>query len=136
LPTGLTDSPAALAAWILEKWRLWADTGGDIDARFDRDDLLALVTLYWVTSTIGTSIRDYIDNRACSTATLPPHTRVSVPTGIANFHNCYVHEGTVPREWAERMYNVTRFTDVSSGGHFAPAEEPDVLAAEITTFFS
>lgn len=133
---GLTDSPAALAAWILEKWRLWADTGGELGARFDRDDLLTLVTLYWVTSTIGTSIRDYFDNRSYATAILPPDARVLVPTGIANFHHSYVHEGIVPREWAERMYNVTRFADMPSGGHFAPAEEPDLLAAEIAMFFS
>ncbi len=133
---GLTDSPAALAAWILEKWRLWADTGGELDARFDRDDLLTLVTLYWVTSTIGTSIRDYIDNRSHATATLPADVRVSIPTGIANFHHSYVHEGIVPREWAERMYNITRFADMPSGGHFAPIEEPDLLAAEIALFFS
>ena len=136
LSYGLTDSPAALAAWILEKWRLWADTGGELDARFDRDELLTLVTLYWVTSTIGSSIRDYIDNRAHGTATLPSDAWVSVPTGIANFHHSYAHEGVVPREWAERMYNVTRFTDMPAGGHFAPIEEPDLLAAEIATFFS
>ena len=49
LSYGLTDSPVALAAWILEKWRLWGDTQGDLEGRFDRDFLLELVTLYWVT---------------------------------------------------------------------------------------
>jgi pimeloyl-ACP methyl ester carboxylesterase len=136
LAYGLTDSPAALAAWILEKWRVWADTGGDVDAHFDRDDLLTLITLYWVTSTIGTSIRDYFDNRAHGTATLPADARVSVPTGIANFHHSYVHEGVLPREWAERIYNIARFTDMPSGGHFAPVEEPDLLAVEIAEFFT
>jgi pimeloyl-ACP methyl ester carboxylesterase len=136
LAYGLTDSPAALAAWIVEKWRLWADTDGDLDAGFDRDDILTLVTLYWVTSTIGTSVRDYYDNRSHGTATLPPNARVSVPTGIANFHHSYAHEGIVPREWAERIYNITRFTDMPSGGHFAPSEEPDLLAAEIASFYS
>ena len=136
LAHGLTDSPAALVAWVVEKWRLWADTDGDLDARFNRDDLLTLVTLYWVTSTIGTSIRDYFDNRLHGTATLPPNARVSVPTGIANFHHSRAHEGIVPREWAKRIYNVTRFTDTPSGGHFAPTEEPGLLAEEITAFFS
>lgn len=60
---GLTDSPAGLAAWILEKWRSWADTGGDLEASFSRDALLTTVTLYWVTETITTSMRDYVDNR-------------------------------------------------------------------------
>jgi len=136
LAYGLTDSPAGLAAWILEKWRSWADTGGDIDARLDRDFLLTLVTLYWVTDTIGTSIRDYIDNRAAGTAVLGPDDFVSVPTGIANFHHNFVGEGMLPREWAERAYDVRRFTNMPRGGHFAAAEEPDLLAADLTTFFT
>src|SRR5207249_6592472 len=60
---GLTDSPAGLAAWLVEKWRSWSDCGGDLDARFSRDFLLTLLTLYWVTSTIASSVRDYYDNR-------------------------------------------------------------------------
>ena len=60
---GLNDSPAGLAAWILEKWRAWADSGGDLDARFARDFLLTMLTLYWVTQTIASSMRDYCDNR-------------------------------------------------------------------------
>jgi pimeloyl-ACP methyl ester carboxylesterase len=136
LAYGLTDSPVGLAAWILEKWRSWADTGGDIEARFDRDFLLTLVTLYWVTGTIGSSIRDYIDNRDAGTATLGPDDYVTVPTGIANFHHSFVSEGVLPREWAERLYNVERFTNMPRGGHFAAAEEPDLLAADITALLS
>lgn len=135
LSYGLTDSPVALAAWILEKWRLWADTDGDIDARFDRDDLLTLVTLYWVTGTIGTSMRDYFDNRAAATATLPPDAYVTVPTAIANFHHNFANEGTMPREWADRVYHLARFTNMPRGGHFGAVEEPDLLAADISEFF-
>jgi pimeloyl-ACP methyl ester carboxylesterase len=133
---GLTDSPAGLAAWILEKWRGWADTGGDIESRFNRDFLLTLVTLYWVTGTIGTSIRDYLDNRASGTATLGPDDRVTVPTGIANFHHNFVSEGVLPREWAERIYAVEHFIDMPRGGHFAAAEEPELLAADLAAFFA
>jgi pimeloyl-ACP methyl ester carboxylesterase len=134
LAYGLTDSPAGLAAWILEKWRAWADTGGDLDAAFDRDALLELVTLDWATGTIGTSLRDYLDNRDAGTATLDE--RVSVPTGIANFHRNFASEGKLPREWAERMFAVTRFTDMPRGGHFAATEAPDLLADEIRAFFT
>jgi pimeloyl-ACP methyl ester carboxylesterase len=133
LAYGLTDSPAALAAWILEKWRQWADTGGDLEAAFDRDFLLELVTLYWVTSTIGTSLRDYFDNYPAGTATL--HERVGVRTGIAHFHHNFAPEGKLPREWAERIFTVERFTDMPRGGHFAAVEAPDLLADEIRAFF-
>ena len=60
---GLHDSPVGLAAWILEKWRSWSDSGGDLDAHLPRDFLLTIVTLYWVTGTITSSMRDYFDNR-------------------------------------------------------------------------
>ena len=68
-----------MAAWILEKWRSWSDCDGDLLAKFDRDFLLTLVTLYWVTGSIGTSIRDYYDNRWYPVP-LGPEDRVAVPT--------------------------------------------------------
>jgi pimeloyl-ACP methyl ester carboxylesterase len=90
----------------------------------------------WVTGIIGTSMRDYFDNRAADTATLPADTYVTVPTAIANFRSNYADEGTVPREWPERVFRIARFTDMPVGGHFAAVEEPDLLAADIAEFFS
>lgn len=130
----LNDSPAGLAAWILEKWRTWADSGGDLDGRFSRDFLLTVVTLYWVTQTIPTSIRDYFDER-WQGAAIGPEDFVHVPTAIANFVSNFVFEGDPPREWAERLYNVRRWTAMPRGGHFAPAEEPERVARDIATFF-
>jgi pimeloyl-ACP methyl ester carboxylesterase len=134
---GLNDSPAGLAAWILEKWRSWADSHGDLDARFSRDFLLTTVTLYWVTQTITSSMRDYFDNdNRRFRVTLGPQEFVTVPTGIAVFAKNFVGEGVSPREWAERLYNVRRWTPMPSGGHFAPAEEPELLARDIAAFFA
>ncbi len=65
-----------------------------------------------------------------------PGARVQVPVGIANFDNNYVSEGSPPREWAERLYDVRRWTSMPSGGHFAPAEEPELLARDIAAFFA
>ena len=132
---GLNDSPAGLAAWILEKWRAWSDSGGDLERRFSRDFLLTLVTLYWVTGTITSSMRDYFDNR-WHPAELPPGARVPVPAGIANFDRTFVSEGSPPREWAERLYDVRRWTSMPAGGHFAAAEEPELLARDIAAFFA
>ena len=134
---GLNDSPAGLAAWMLEKWRSWADSRGNLDQRFSRDFLLTTVTLYWVTQTITSSMRDYFDNdNRRFRVTLGPQEFVKVPTGIAVFANTFVDEGTPPREWAERLYNVRRWTPMPSGGHFAPAEEPELLARDIAAFFA
>jgi len=134
---GLNDSPAGLAAWILEKWRSWADSRGNLDERFSRDFLLTTVTLYWVTQTITSSMRDYFDNdNRRFRVTLGPQEFVNVPTGIAVFANTFVDEGTPPREWAERLYNVRRWTPMRSGGHFAPIEEPELLARDIAALFA
>jgi len=134
---GLNDSPAGLAAWILEKWRSWADTRGSLDERFSRDFLLTTVTLYWVTQTITSSMRDYFDNdNRQFRVMLGPEEFVHVPTGIAVFAHSLVDEGTPVREWVERLYNLRRWTLMPRGGHFAPAEEPELLAREIAAFFA
>ena len=135
LAYALNDSPAGLAAWILEKWRSWADTGGSLEGRFSRDFLLTLVTLYWVTETVTTSMRDYFDNRWHGIS-LGPNDFVRVPTGIANFTTQLIFEGDPPREWAERLYDVRQWTPMPRGGHFAPAEEPERLARDLATFFA
>ena len=129
---GLNDSPAGLAAWILEKWRSWTESGGDLDARFGRDFLLTMLTIYWATGTITDSLRDYYDNRWH--AVTPDH--VEVPTAFAVFAHEFVPEGEPPREWMERLYRVRRWTVMPRGGHFAPAEEPSLVAQDIAAFFA
>jgi pimeloyl-ACP methyl ester carboxylesterase len=133
----LNDSPAGLAAWILEKWRSWADSRGNLDERISRDFLLTTLTLYWATQTITSSMRDYFDNdNKRFRITLGREAFVSVPTGIAVFAKNFVDEGTPPREWAERLYNVRRWTPMPRGGHFAAVEEPELLARDIAAFFA
>ena len=135
LAYALNDSPAGLAAWIVEKWRSWTDSDGDLDRHLPRELLLTMLTIYWATGTIATSMRDYYDNR-WDGISIGPETFVTVPTGIANFARQFVFEGRPPREWAERLYTVRRWTEMPSGGHFAAAEEPRLLAADIAAFFA
>ena len=127
----LNDSPAGLAAWILEKFREWSDCGGDLYSRFSRDELLTNVTLYWMTETISSSFRMYYENRRA-----PLHFAegdfVHSPCAIA----CFPKEIAIPpRTWVERGYNVQRWTEMPRGGHFAAAEEPVLLADDIRAFF-
>src|SRR5438046_2989793 len=132
----LNDSPAGLAAWILEKWRSWADSRGNIDERVSRDFLLTTVTIYWVTQTITSSMRDYFDNENSRfRIELGPAEFVEVPTGIAVFANNFVHEGTPPREWAERLYNVRRWTPMPREGQFSASEEPEMLTHDLADIF-
>ncbi len=130
----LNDSPAGLAGWMLEKWRSWSDCRGDVIGHFGRDFLLAMLTIYWVTETATSSARLYYDHRRYQ-APLGPHDHVDVPTAVALFHHNFVSEGVPPREWAERLFNVCRWTDMARGGHFAATEEPVLLATDIAAFY-
>lgn len=128
---GLNDSPAALCAWIVEKFRDWSDCGGDVYTRFTRDELLTNVTLYWITQTIHSSMRLYRESVSA------PHRfargeRLRVPTGVARFA---AEAPFPPRRRVERVFEVRRWTELPRGGHFAAMEEPELLAAEIRGFF-
>jgi pimeloyl-ACP methyl ester carboxylesterase len=117
-------------------WRIGRTDSTGAHQRFSRDFILTTVTIYWVTQTIASSMRDYFDNdNRRFRITLGAHDFVRVPTGIAVFANNFVDEGTPPREWAERLYDVRRWTPMPRGGHFASAEEPELLARDIAAFF-
>lgn len=132
LAYGLNDSPAGLAAWIVEKWRAWGNCGGDVDRHFSKDELLTTVMIYWVTETINSSIRAYYESRHHK-AEWRIGKRVTVPTGIGLFGaGGDVHP---PREWVERTFNVTHWHEPTRGGHFAAFEEPQLLAQELLAFF-
>ncbi len=122
---GLNDSPAGLAAYLGEKWRSWSEvTPSD-------DFLCATFTLYWVTQTITSSMRDYWDNRRFP---VEP-TYVSSPTAFGVFAHETIPEGMPPRKYLERLYNVQRYTTFPHGGHFAPVEDPAAVAGDIRAFF-
>lgn len=130
---GLNDSPAGLLAWIVEKRRSWADTQSDVESRFTKDELIDTVMLYWVTESYHTSARYYYE--AAHNPWTPSHDRtpvVEAPVGIP----ILPAELTVPtRKWAERYYNLKHWTRLPEGGHFAPMEVPDLLVADIRSFF-
>ena len=131
LSYGLNDSPAGLAAWIVEKYRTWSDCGGDVESRFTKDELLTTVTIYWVTQSINSSTRLYYES-FFQAWDLAKDEKIQVPVAIASFPR----ENSVPlREWAERSFNIQQWTDMPSGGHFAALEEPDRLVEDIRKFF-
>ena len=137
LSYGLNDSPAGLAAWIVEKYRTWSDltledgSRGDIESRYTKDELLTIVTIYWVTNSIGSSVRMYKENQS-SLWVMAQDEKVPAPAGMAMFPQ---EISRPPREWAERSYDVRRWQEMPRGGHFAALEEPELLAHEIREFF-
>jgi pimeloyl-ACP methyl ester carboxylesterase len=132
LSFGLTDSPAGLAAWIVEKFRAWSDCDGDVDSVFTRDRLLTNISLYWFTGAIGSSFFPYYF-RMHRPWPIPKGGRIAVPTGYSEFPREILR---VPRSLAERAYtDIRRWTVMPRGGHFAAMEQPAALADDIRTFF-
>lgn len=131
LAYGLNDSPAGLAAWIVEKFRSWSDCDGDVEKRFTKDELLTNIMIYWATETINSSFLYYYEPSHGHVAK-DAKKRVEVPTAFAMFPKDLV---PAPREFAERFFNVTRWTEMPRGGHFAAMEEPELLVEDIRAFF-
>ena len=128
---GLNDSPAGLAAWISEKFRFWTDCDGDPHARVTRDELLTNISVYWFTQTATSSARLYYEsmhNGSFGPVELP----VRTPTGVAVFPEELM---LTPRRWLEHHYNLTHYTEMPRGGHFAAIEEPELFVEDLRRFF-
>jgi microsomal epoxide hydrolase len=128
---GLTDSPAGLAGWIIEKFRAWTDNNGSPEDAVTRDQLLTNLTVYWVTNTINSSVRLYCESQR-SGRFGPMGQRIEVPTAAAVFPKEIFR---TPRAWAENGFNLQRYTRFDRGGHFAALEEPDLLIDDVRAFF-
>jgi len=126
----LNDSPIGLAAWIVEKFRTWCDCDGNPEKIFTKDELLTNITLYWVTQTAASSARIYYESRHAAAA--PAGRRIEVPTACADFPKEIIWS---PRRWLEPRYNITRWTVMPRGGHFAAFEQPQLLVDDVRAFF-
>jgi microsomal epoxide hydrolase len=125
----LNDSPAGLAAWIVEKFRTWSDSGGNVEKHFSKDDLLTNIMIYWVTETGASSVRLYYENRRDAGL----QGRVEVPYACARFPQEMFANG--PRRWIEASHNLQQYTLMPRGGHFAAMEEPELLVEDVRKFF-
>lgn len=128
---GLNDSPMGLCAWIVEKFNGWSDSQGNIENTFTKDELLANVTLYWVTQTIHSSMRIYNENSKKPLA-LEKGQFINVPVAFAKFPK---ELPTPPRAYIEKGFNIQHWTIMPAGGHFAAVEQPLLLANDIKDFF-
>jgi pimeloyl-ACP methyl ester carboxylesterase len=133
LAYGLNDSPAGLAAWIIDKWYTWTEPpGGDLGQQFTPDQLLANVTMYWATDTINSANRLYYE-RDHHPRIRKPDDRIRVPAGIALTTQAIER---APREYLERIFTDIRYWhDLGRGGHFVMLEYPELVAESLRTFF-
>ena len=130
IAAALIDSPAGLAAWIIDKYRAWGDSDGNLERHFDRDYLCTILTLYWVTGSIGTSFRQYYDYR--HNAGRPD---ITVPVGVTLAHEPGMTG--FPRSIAERAAtDIRHYSEPQRGGHFLALEEPALAAAELRAFIA
>ena len=131
---GLNDSPAGLAAWIVEKFHGWSDmpqgADGDLDDYFTKDELLTNIAIYWFTETITSSARIYYENS--KTPVAKPIEYIDVPTGVA----LYPAEIFItPRSWVAAAYDLRHYSLMEKGGHFAALEQTESYLNELNTFF-
>jgi pimeloyl-ACP methyl ester carboxylesterase len=131
LAYALNDSPVGLCGWILEKFRAWSDCDGEVERAFSKNDLLTNISIYWFTQTIGSSMRLYWEGRK-RPLRFRVGERVQVPCAVAHFPK---ELPLPPRSWVERVYRVTRWSELPKGGHFAALEQPSLLAEDIRAFF-
>lgn len=138
LTPGLSDSPAGLAAWVLDRWHQWTDpsAGEHLVERGGPDAIGDTLTWLWTTNSIATSVRDYLDNRTAGTTALPAGRRVQVPTAVPRFARMQDFVEDPPRTWLERMFHLVRHMEMPHGGHFAALEAPDLLAEDLLAFTS
>ena len=126
---GLVDSPVAQLAWIVEKFWAWTDCDGHPENVLSRDEMLDNVMMYWATASGASSARLYWE----SFKNLAEFGRVGVPTGVAAFPKEILRS---PRRWCESKYNITHWTDMPRGGHFAAFEQPELFVEDVRAFFS
>lgn len=131
LAMSLMDSPMGTAAWILEKFHGWSDLkNDDLFSVYSKDQLLTNVMIYLVNDAIATSVWYYAAFFGEGGANLPEGERCETPTGFAHFPGEKIYTPP-PRSWCERAYNLTHWTDMDHGGHFAAMEAPDLFVADV-----
>jgi microsomal epoxide hydrolase len=129
---GLTDSPAGLAGWIVEKFWAWTDNDGNPEDAVTRDQILTNLSVYWHTKTINSSIRLYCESQRGRNFG-PRDEYVTVPTAAAVFPKEIFR---IPEAYAAARFNLVRYNRFDRGGHFAALEEPDLLVQDIREFFA
>jgi pimeloyl-ACP methyl ester carboxylesterase len=128
----LYDNPLGTAAWIVEKFKVWSDSGDNIESVFTKDQLLTNVMIYLVTDTVATAVwfyRGALDDRAA-----PARGKLETPLGFASFPG-EMRPLNPTRSLLERNFNLVHYTKMPKGGHFACLEQPGLFVEDVRSFF-
>ena len=131
LAAAQADSPAGLAAWVVEKFRTWSDCDGDVESSFSKDTLLTNLMFYWAPNSVASAAAIYFEARRDPAGFV--YGKVEVPTAVAVFPK---EPWQALRHWVEPRFNIVRWTRMPRGGHFAALEEPELLVNDVRTFFA
>ena len=131
LAYGCADSPVGWLAWVIDIFQQGTDNNSDFLTAVNRDAFLTDVTLYWVTDTVGSSMRIYREYRLTGEAK-EPQPPITVPMAFADFPK---EMFACPVRWAKPIYNIVQYTQMPRGGHFAAMEQPELLTGDIRKFF-
>jgi pimeloyl-ACP methyl ester carboxylesterase len=127
----LADSPVGQAAWIYEKFHAWTDNNGDPESALTRDEMLDVITIYWLTDTAASSARIYFEHAGIVGANNSGV--VELPVGCSIFPREIV---PAPRSWAERFFpRLIHWNELDRGGHFAAFEQPALFTKELRECF-
>lgn len=130
----LTDSPAAVAGWIVEKIHDWSDHTGNHETAYSREKILTTLSIYWFTRSLGSSARFYAESlRRPWSASRAGSPVITVPTAVAAYPK---EPASTPKRWTEEYFNLQRYTVMERGGHFPAVEDPAGLSEEIAKFFA
>lgn len=128
-----TDSPMGLAAWIVEKFKVWSDCDGNPLNSYTMDQLITNLMFYWVPDSVVSAARLYFESFQDPELNWgAPNPQIPVPTAVARFPKDPFHR---PRGWMEKHFNIVRWTEMPKGGHFAAMEEPELFAKDVLEFY-
>ena len=127
----LSDNPIGAAAWIVEKFKVWSDSGDSLDGTFSKDQILTNLMLYLLTDTVGTGVWFYRGSLEEGPAL---RQRITVPTGYAAFPKEMLLLQP-PRSSLERDFHLVHYSEMPRGGHFACFEQPELFVEDVRRFF-
>jgi epoxide hydrolase len=130
LAFAMNDSPVGLAAWLMN---LFASGAPDkIEQRFTLDELITNAMIYWVSGSIGSAMRMYLETARAvyGNPGAPKPTRGPAPAGMARMPL----DAPVPRQWAERQVNLVYWSEPPRGGHHSSWEVPEIFSEDLRAF--
>ncbi|WP_231512014.1 epoxide hydrolase family protein [Chondromyces apiculatus] len=132
LAVAQADSPAGIAAWVVEKFRTWSDCEGEVERVFSKDWLLTNLMFYWAPNSIASAASLYSEAMQEGQLAKAPSEPVRVPTAIAAFPKEIM---PMPERWCRAWFDLRRYTEMPRGGHFAAVEAPELFLDDVRAFF-